>query len=145
LIVELEHVVAQPVEQVFGLLADIERRPEWSTAPVERTKLTEGPVGVGSRYHAVDKIPGRRLEFTQEIVEYEPNRLLVESWDGPLAGAGTTHFHADGDSTRLAMRFEIHPTGVFKVFAPLMTGPMIRGFKKDLDNLESILATGSGS
>lgn len=143
MIVELEHVVDLPVERVFALLSDIGRRPEWSSAPVERIKLTDGPLGVGTRYRAVDKIPGRRLEFTQEITGYEPNRLLVESWDGPLAGVGTTQFAAEGTSTRLNMRFEINPSGPLKFLAPLMTGSMVRGFKKDLDGLGSILAAES--
>ncbi len=143
MIVELEHVVDQPVDRVFALVSDIGRRPDWSSAPVERTKLTEGPIGVGARYRAVDKVPGRRLEFTQEITEYEPNRLLVEAWDGPLAGVGTTRFEADGDSTRLNMRFELNPAGLLKYLAPLMTGSMIRRFKKDLDGLGDLIASES--
>lgn len=143
MIVELEHVVDQPLGRVFAVLSDIERRPEWSSAPVERTKITEGPIGVGTRYQAVDKVSGRRLEFIQEITGYEPNRLLIESWDGPLAGEGTTRFEAEGDSTRLEMRFEIKPTGPLKYLAPLMTGSMIRGFKKDLDGLGALIASES--
>lgn len=143
MIVELEHVVEQPIDRVFALLSDIGRRPDWSSAPVERTKLTEGPIGVGTRYQAVDKVPGRRLEFIQEITEYEPNRLLVESWNGPLGGVGTTRFEEDGDSTRLSMHFDIKATGVMKYLAPLMTGSMIRGFKKDLDGLGELIAAES--
>ena len=139
MIVELEHVVDQPIDLVFALLSDIGRRPDWSSAPVVRTKLTEGSIGVGSRWQAVDKVPGRRLEFIQQIIEYVPNHLLVESWDGPLAGEGRTRFEADGDSTRLSMRFDINPTGVLKYLAPLMTGSMIRGFKKDLDGLGELI------
>lgn len=143
MIVELKHVVDQPVGRVFSLLSDIGRRPDWSSAPVERTKLTEGPIGVGTRYRAVDKVPGRRLEFIRETTECEPNRLLVDSWDGPLAGVGTTGFEAEGDSTRLNMHFEISPTGPLKYLAPLMTGSMIRGFKKDLDGLGALIAAES--
>lgn len=143
MIVALEHVVDQPIDRVFALLSDIGRCPDWSSAPVERIKLTEGPVGVGTCYQAVDKVPGRRLEFFQEITGYEPNRLLVESWDGPLGGVGTTRFEAEGDSTRLNLRFEVNPTGPLKYLAPLMTGSMIRGFKKDLDGLGDLIAAES--
>ena len=137
--VDIEHVVDQPVEPVFALMADIGRRPEWVTPAVERTPLSDGPVGVGSRYRAVSSYPGRKATFVQEITAYEPNRLLEEEWDGPMAGKGTTRFVDEQGSTRVIMHMEINPSGFLRFLGPLVSGWATRAIKKDLVRLEEIL------
>lgn len=74
--------INRPVGEVFARWADLGRAPEWAAAVIERRKLTEGPVGVGTKYRAVDQFLGRRIEFTLEITEYEPDRLMAGAWSG---------------------------------------------------------------
>jgi len=62
--------VDRSVNEVFALWADLTRSPEYSAASVERRKLTDGPVGVGTRYHAVDRWPGRTVQFTVEVTAF---------------------------------------------------------------------------
>ena len=52
---------------------------------------------MGSRYRAKDQYPGRQAEFVHEITRYEPNRLIGESWGGPMAGHMTTRFADEGN------------------------------------------------
>jgi uncharacterized membrane protein len=47
--------IFRPAGQVFACWSDVERYPEWAEPVIERRKLTDGPVGVGSRFHAVDQ------------------------------------------------------------------------------------------
>ena len=142
--IDFEHVVGRPVERVFAGMAQIERRPEWVKLALERTPLTDGPVGVGSRYRAKDQYPGRQAEFVHEISAYEPNQLLGESWGGPMAGHATTRFvDEDGGSTRLIVSMGINPSGVMRFVAPLMKGWLVRELKKDYQRFEQAVAAGS--
>jgi uncharacterized protein YndB with AHSA1/START domain len=141
--IDFEYVVGQSVERVFVRMARIERRPEWVTLALERTPLTDGPVGVGSRYRATDQYPGRRAEFVHEVTAYEPNQLLGESWGGPMAGHATTRFVEDGGSTTLIVSMEINPSGVLRFVAPLMKGWLVRELKKDYGGLEQAMAAES--
>jgi uncharacterized protein YndB with AHSA1/START domain len=141
--IDFEYVVGRPVERVFARMAQIERRPEWVALALERTPLTDGPVGVGSRYRATDQYPGRRAEFVQEITAYEPNQLLGESWGGPMAGHGTTRFVEDGGTTRLIVSMGINPSGVLRFVAPLMKGWLVRELKKDYGRFEQAMAAES--
>ena len=141
--IEFEYVVGLPVERVFAGMAQIERRPEWVKLALERTPLTDGPVGVGSRYQAKDQYPGRQAEFVQEITAFEPNELLGESWGGPMAGHMTTRFEEAGGSTRMTVSMEIHPSGVLRFVAPLMKGWLVRELKKDYRRFEQAVTAGS--
>jgi uncharacterized protein YndB with AHSA1/START domain len=140
--IDLEYVFNQPAKRLFAVMADIEHRPEWVALAVERTALTDGPVGAGSRYRATDHYPGRRAEFVHEITAYEPNRLIAESWGGPMAGHMTTRFVEEGGSTRLTVSMEINPSGVLRFIAPLMKARLVRELEKDYEGLENSMATG---
>jgi uncharacterized protein YndB with AHSA1/START domain len=61
-IIEDEFVIEQPIDAVFSHMADIEQRPRWVTPAQERQKITEGPVGRGTKFRAVDKYPGQRSQ-----------------------------------------------------------------------------------
>ena len=137
--IELEHVVRQPVQLVFSVMADIERRPEWVTPAIARTKFTAGEVGVGTEYKATDKYPARRAEFVHQITAYEENRLLGESWGGPMAGHMDTRFVEQNGSTKLIVTGEIEPAGVLKLAAPLMKVWLLRALIADFVRLEQHL------
>jgi hypothetical protein len=124
-------------------MTQVERRPEWVKLALERTPLTDGPVGVGSWYRATDQYPGRRAEFVQEITAYEPNQLLGESWGGPMAGHMTTRFVPADGSTTLVVSMEINPSGVLRFVAPLMKGWLVRELEKDYRRFEQAVAAGS--
>jgi uncharacterized protein YndB with AHSA1/START domain len=140
-IIELEHVIRHPVELVFFVMCDIERRPEWVTPAIERTRLTTGDIGVGSRYKATDKYPGREAEFVHEITAYEANRRLGESWDGPMAGHMDTRFVEANGWTRLIVTVKAEPAGVLKLAAPLLKVWLVRVLKKDFARLEHQLGS----
>jgi uncharacterized protein YndB with AHSA1/START domain len=113
------HVDRSPAE-LFALWADLERSTEYSAATVERRKVTPGPIGVGTRYHAVDRWPGRTVAFTVEITAFEPPRLMVAEWSGPMVGGWEARFDAVDDGTRLTFATRMEPSGVMGLLAPVM-------------------------
>ncbi len=84
-------IIQQPVERVFEYLTDVERHVEWSgtlSFGLERiNKLTEGPLGVGSRFRSVGKLSHRAgVEDNSTVTELEPNERLA--WETVSEGAG---------------------------------------------------------
>jgi uncharacterized protein YndB with AHSA1/START domain len=64
--------------EVFAYLADFENVPKWNYAIVETSNVSDTPVGVGTRYRQVRKLP-RPSEERFEVTEFEPGaRLSVE-------------------------------------------------------------------
>ena len=83
--------IQAPVERVFEYLADVERHVDWSgtlSFGLERlTKLTEGPLAVGSRFRSVGKLSHRAgVEDNSTVTELEPNERLA--WETVSDGAG---------------------------------------------------------
>ena len=83
--------IQAPVERVFEYLADVERHVDWSgtlSFGLERlTKLTDGPLAVGSRFRSVGKLSHRAgVEDSSTVIELEPNERLA--WETVSDGAG---------------------------------------------------------
>jgi uncharacterized protein YndB with AHSA1/START domain len=112
--------VARPPQEVFALWADLERSPEYSSATIERRKVTSGPVSVGTRYHAVDRWPGRTMAFTVEVTAYEPPRRMAASWSEPMAGGWEAQFDPASGGTDLTFTTRIEASGLMGLLTPLM-------------------------
>ena len=143
MIIDKEFVIEQPVDLVFSHMADIEKRPDWVEPAQSRERMTEGAVGVGTQFRAVDQYPGKRAHFTHEITAYEPNRVLSESWDGPMGGTSETRFVDEGGSTRVHMHIEMKPSGMLRILAPLMKPWAQRAIAQDIGRLEKLIASDS--
>lgn len=107
---EVVHV-RRPVSAVFEAWS----RSEWAAlhgpAAVERTKLTDGPAGRGTRYRAVDRWPGRLVTYTVEITAFERPERVAATWSNPLSGGWDAIFEPRGDSTELRFHATINPSG----------------------------------
>ena len=67
-----------PAEAVWRIVGDLGNSAEiaGSDQVLSIEKVGDGPVGVGTKYIAQEKI-GMRFKAESEILEYEPNRLIV--------------------------------------------------------------------
>ncbi|RAV03717.1 SRPBCC family protein [Mycolicibacter senuensis] len=101
-------IAAGPAD-VWAVLADIERWPDWTASMREITRLDSGPLRVGSTAR-VQQPAGRPLVFT--ISELIAERSFT--WTASAAGMRSTGYH------------ELTPTesGVRAVLTFALTGPM---------------------
>ena len=136
----LRVIVDRPIDEVFDYWADLENGPEWAAPVFERRKLTDGPVGVGPRYHAIDRFPGRNLEFEVEVTAFDPNRLMAAGLGEPMNGTWEATFEKQNGGTTLRLVADMSPPGPLKILTPLMGGWMkrvakdLRNFKERLEN-----------
>jgi uncharacterized protein YndB with AHSA1/START domain len=71
-----EVTIHAPVDEVFDMVADERHEPRYTPRIVRAEKVTEGPVGTGTRFVAEPKSMGTRGEMTLTILEYDrPHRL----------------------------------------------------------------------
>jgi uncharacterized protein YndB with AHSA1/START domain len=110
--------IDRPAENVWDYFTDVGNDPDWNPQAISVRKTTEGPLGVGSRFHVVRKMPGPMdLEYT----EYA--RPLRWSLRGVGRGMTFTYSAAltpSGSSTELTSRMQLEPKGVFKLLSPVM-------------------------
>lgn len=144
MLIDVEVTVKRPVHDVFEYWSNLENGTEWAAPIVERRKTTPGPVDVGTRFHAIDRFPGKDLEFDVEVVAFERDRLMAVEVSPPMNGSWEATFEPTDDGTRMALHAEVFPPGPFKVLTPLTRNWMKRAVTKDLQNFRrSLEATSS--
>ena len=115
-------VIDRPMPDVFAAWSELERIPEWYVDSIERRKMSEGPVGVGTTYHAVDKVPpGRRVEGTLEVTRFEPPSLMSASLSAPYNATWEVTFDEVEGSTRMTMHVVADLSGIQALAAPLVS------------------------
>jgi uncharacterized protein YndB with AHSA1/START domain len=140
--------IHRPIEEVFAVLTDPTRSPEWSKHSIRGELLTEGPPRVGSRRRTVVKgLAGiGTMESVFEVTEIDPLRAVAlrqvsASWGG--SGATRYTFTSVDGGTRVDWTWELNPGGLMKL---LFGGPVMamtgRLFQADLENLKALMEAG---
>ncbi len=130
-------IVPAPPEQVFELLCDTERYPEWVTA-TNAVTTTDGPAREGSTYHEVNPILGPwKASTAWRVVEHEPPRRTVhESRDLPLSSTFEVVMEVapEGDASRVTLTLRGEPAmgPLGAVFASLMRGQVERDNRRSV-------------
>jgi uncharacterized membrane protein len=138
--VTTEIVIERPCEQVAAYAGDPSHAPEWYANISSVRWQTQPPVGVGSRLDFVARFLGRTLEYTYEVVDAGPNRLVMRTSQVPFPMETTYTWHAESASaTRMTLRNCGEPAGFAKVATPVMAAAIRRANQKDLARLKQIL------
>jgi uncharacterized protein YndB with AHSA1/START domain len=133
--VVIEHAVEirRSPDEVFDYCTDLRREPEWNPRTRRIEKLTDGPIGVGTRYQG-EWIRGDPM--TIELVRFQRpttwasvgrSRRLVATSQGQVAKRP--------GGARLVIRTELQPQGALRFLLPVL-GPIMR--RREHRNLRAI-------
>lgn len=129
--------VARPPSAVFDYVADPSNLRHWQTANRSVEKLTDGPIGPGSRFLERTKPPGGK-EFEQ-ITEFavfdRPRQLCVHVVRGPQPIDGTWSFEAAGPGTMVSFVAAGELQGPIKLLEPVVRRVIARQFASYHRNL----------
>lgn len=133
--------IARSPEDVFAYLTDPSKLSTWQDAE-EVTRLTPGPLGVGTRLREVHKVLGRRRVEITEFVVYEPGRRFeIHMVDGPPLD-GRWDFEASADGTLLTFTPIVRPTGFLQRLEPLLVLATRLVFRRFHRRLKRVLEAG---
>lgn len=138
-------VITCSPEEAFDYFVDIRNELEWSSDAVSMEKLTDGPVGKGTRFRAKWKT-SKQIEV--ECVEYDRPVRWAHVNGGPVAVTFTGRIQPEGGKTRLLVDFDARPKGLFRLVFPIVLVIMRRKEKANMasarDALERRLASAGG-
>ena len=135
--------ISAPIEKVFDGWAALERSPEHQKPSIERTRLTDGALGRGTRYRAVDQWPGRKVSFDMEITVYQRPTLIAARWEEPMNGSWAARFIEGGSATLMEFETTIEPTGLMGLLEPLMRPWGRRTLSAGLDSFRRWVESGN--
>ena len=141
-----EHTIeiARPAPHVYAYLAASERRQRWMAALKESEQVSEGPVGLGTRFRDVFEDHGQRFEIDAEIIVWEPHEKLVIELKASAFESKVTQVLTPGANagTRLLTRMETqYKSALARLMAGVVTGHAQKQLEEDLARLKEILET----
>jgi uncharacterized protein YndB with AHSA1/START domain len=138
--VTVEQQIARDREAVAAYAMDPANDRSWIGGLTEVEVLTSGPVGRGSQVKRVAKFMGKRIEYVNEIVEYEPpERIVMRSVKAPFPLTVTYEFAAADGGTRMRIHTGGDASGFYRLGGPLLDRMVRRGVASDLARLKRIL------
>jgi carbon monoxide dehydrogenase subunit G len=130
--------VARPPQEVFELMTDLARLPEWQASAVE--SKADGALHEGARIAERRRVMGRELETQLEVTGFDPPRqLTLKALNGPIRFT-VDHRLAEADGgTRLRVVAEGKAGGFMKLGQPMLARTAEAELRKDFERLKELL------
>jgi hypothetical protein len=110
-----------PIGDVFDMVADERKEPRYNPRIVRAEKVSEGPVGAGSRFLAQPKGMGTKGEMTSEVLEYDrPRRVRTVVRSSYMRVDGTVALAEVDGATRLRWNWDLRLVGAMRVLSPVL-------------------------
>jgi hypothetical protein len=136
--IHISHSIDLPVaaHDVWNLIADYSRDPEWRTGVQSMTAEPPGLVDVGTVTVELLRFGGKTYRNVGEIVAVDVGRTIRwQTTDGADAdGRRTITPHADG-TCRLTLELNVRPAGTERLLTPVLTRLLARNLRRDLEHL----------
>jgi ligand-binding SRPBCC domain-containing protein len=140
-------VIERPRQEVWEFATDPDNIMLTNSNLVEFDKLTDGPVGEGTRFRGVVKVAGKKLEWTSEVTKFDaPSTFAQQSIESAIPfTVEVTYEDADG-GTRMSWHQESESFGgVFgKLSDPIVTRMYAKDVRANLESTKEILEADAG-
>ena len=130
-------------ERAFEVFTGLRRIDDIVQAIVKMEVLTDGPIGVGTRFRETRVMMGKSATEEMEITQFEPSTLFVhEAKSHGCHYISTYRFETVGDGTRVLLTFEGKAlTFMAKVMSAalgwMMTGAIRKCVAADFSDLKA--------
>ena len=126
---ELHERINRPHDFVWRYFADTDNVRAWMPDIVRSEKLTDGPVGLGSRFRETRLIDGNEHTVTLEVTEFDEGRRYAGTFEEKgLRATYTYTFTPSGEGTEVPLVADVSGSGFMKLMVP-----MVRRQMKKLD------------
>lgn len=135
-----EIVIDRPRAVVASYAADPSNASEWYQNIEAVEWQTEPPLASGSRLAFVARFLGRRLAYTYEVVEFQPEaRLVMRTHEGPFPMETSYTWRDLQSGTAMTLENRGTPSGFAAYASPLLAQAVRRANRKDLARLKRLL------
>ncbi len=138
--VEGEIVIERPTEEVFDFVADERNEPRYNPKMRRAELISQGPIGVGTRFRAETASMGRAVQMVIEFTGFERPRRIEETVHmSSMDLQGTMTFDPVPEGTRMRWAWDLKPRGMLKVMRPLVAQMGRRGEQAIWESLKHLL------
>jgi hypothetical protein len=127
-VIENSVVIDRSPEVVFDYLADMRNERDWNPDLRLMEKITEGPIGLGTKFRAKWK---QSQTLIVECTEFDRPRSWGYRNGGPVSVDLHLSIAPHGSGSLVTSRFDAHPHGWFTLFFPIFLVVMRRAERKN--------------
>jgi hypothetical protein len=124
-------------EEAFDYLVDVRSELEWNPGVETVVKLTDGPVGRGTRFAVKWRSAPQPVEV--EVVDFDRPRGWVSHNGGPLEVTLTIRLDEVPDGTLLRAAFDARPHGWLRLVFPVFLLRLRRDERANMTYLREAL------
>ena len=133
---EMSERIARPPKEVFDFITASDNAPRVAPSVKSMVKLTEGPVGAGTRYRETRLMNGKEVHAELEVVAYEAGRTYaVRNLTEGIETVYRYTFHPEAGGTRVDLVCELKAGGLKKLMLPMVASILKR---EDGDHLQRL-------
>jgi uncharacterized membrane protein len=124
--------IARPCDEVFAYATAVENQTLYQSNLVDYDQESTGMRDKGARDRGSVRVAGKKMDFTQEVAEWDPpRRVVMRSLEAPMSWELEMRFEElDEGHTRLTMHQEVAELGGF--FGRLGDGIVTRMYQHDV-------------
>jgi hypothetical protein len=138
--VEESVIVDLPVEKVFASGSDPETHLQWETTTIKVDKLSQGPMGKGTRHRGSIRFLGQIIDWESVVSEFVPDsKVEYRIASGSMQFREKWNFTSAEQSTRVTFIFEGDLQGLLKFISPIAVLEWKRQARKDLAKMKNVL------
>ncbi len=132
--------IAAPADEVWAILSDYRRDPEWRTGVLVMEPTPPGPAQPGTTTHERMRLGGRTYVNDGVVDTVEPGRRLTwHTTEGADAdGARAVEPLTDG-TCHVTLSLRVRPHGAEALMAPVVRRMLDRNLRRDLDALAALV------
>jgi hypothetical protein len=120
-LVEGSLVIDRSREDVFNFVIDERNEPRYNAQMSGVRKLTDGPIGKGTRFRAEMTGRGSPVEMVTEFTDFDRPRLLaLRTRMASMEVHGALSFEPAPTGTRMSWSWELEPHGVLRWAGPIV-------------------------
>jgi carbon monoxide dehydrogenase subunit G len=105
---------------VIDYLKDFANAEEWDPGTESCTRVGDGPVAVGSRWHNVSKIAGVTTELDYELTELTDSRVVLVGRNDSATSTDTITVLPSGEGSEITYNADLDMHGLANLAAPAM-------------------------
>ena len=137
-------MINRPVEEVFAYVCELQNGPKWQPALVEVRRISEGPLGIGTKYTGVRKFMGLKVESFIEYTIYEQDkRFSMKSVSGNSPFEQSFLFESKDEGTQLTTRLDLETSGLMGLARPMIASGLKKEMDANFNNLKNVLESQS--
>ena len=132
--------VDRPADDVWQVVADYSRDPEWRQGVATMAPSTVGPVVLGTTTAEELRMAGRTWDNTGVVTSVDAGRRFTwRTTSGVPASGSRTVGPRPGGGSRVELTVTVTADGVLRLLRPLLTPLMRRGLAADAARLRDLV------